>query len=249
MDENEISKSPAKSDDFFEKRKYVYKVETIRGSCRDYGIDLPSQDEVADTSLIILKEYYESIIKKIYAQEEKQKEQQYKIMVERTLEMYDAKFERIDQNKQLFDKVGLELSIPELLKLHPGQLVYELCGVSSKEKYLLDGFVDKLNNIIYLMIKFQLTLMEKDGYITINEVIKSDNFSKYLEIKNVLTKYIILCSYPRECAKYSKGKYKHILEHKCIIEFREYSIDEIFSGLSFSPDDYYGFDTSKCQIL
>ena len=62
-------------------------------------------------------------------------------------------------------------------------------------------------------------------------------------------KHFLLCSLPSEFNSYIKEEYRNVFEEESVKKFREFAIDEIFSGLNFSFENYYGKDLSQCRIL
>ena len=149
----------------------------------------------------------------------------------RIITMLDKYHDKIDQKTTIFTR-DCNLSISLLLSKNSERLFDHL-----GEKIDL-GFpchiphnpIDNMNNIIFLMHKYILTIMHQDGHKSIRQAIQSS--TKYLSCRKVLDKYMLLYSNDQRYRQYIFDHYKDIVQDKHVNLFRQFIAVQSLSNIT-----------------
>ena len=171
-----------------EKELYLSKLYFLKRSWGKEGIDVLDEEDLKDTPVKLLKIYYDHLTKKIIDEEEKKREESIKNMAEKIIEACDERFKDMDNTNPIGEiflggkDFDIKTPIQTLLEYKKNELIYYFQG-EVKQQVFREGFADNVNNIIYLMLKFQLIEMKKDGHQSIEKAINSEYCAKYFNTK------------------------------------------------------------------
>ncbi len=211
-----------------EKSDLIFRLSILK-RC-DKNLDIPEYKELSRKNVPQLRDLFRYFNERQYKKDQQESE--------RISETLDTDFNRIDLELSPFiEDLDPNTSISLLLKLKP-EYVLELLGCKvNLELPIQKTFLDRLNNVVYLVHKFLLKKMDLDGYETTGDVIKSKDCVKYGEIKNILTKYTLLHCNLEQYMKHLKmiKRYNCIFDHEYVRVFREFIADETFVDMPHCP--------------
>ena len=214
-----------------EKDQILFKISMFKTKFEH--VDVPSDDILSQMALTELKSCYKTLLTKANEKYEGIFEE----INEKLFELLKVNFEKEDHRKNLFDKKDIDpnLTIYNLMKLVPEQQFYELGGKFNIGIPIESMSLNKINNIIYLLNKYLLTLIHGDGHETIGDVESSGQYSKYIEIKHICMKYIYMQCCPEENKTYLVNIFPEIVNHKQVVLFRQFITDNVSSDLCMCP--------------